>query len=207
VVLEFRGYLRPEPASLALPMVRPPPKSTVSAVCGEGGDQIGVYGHSDSLAGVVAITGTGSPPTSTSYGLYADGGTGVGAYATSSGNDGIGVLAQCAAGGVAVMALFPGAGIPATGDCAIHGDGSSVGGIRGLSTTSYGVSGSSVHGIGGTFTGGQAQLHLTPSGRSGKPTSGAHDKGDLYLDSTGKLFICTESGTPGHWARVNVTAV
>jgi hypothetical protein len=35
-----------------------------------------------------------------------------------------------------------------------------------------------------------------PKGSAGKPTSGAHTKGEVYMDSAGTLFVCTANGTP-----------
>ncbi|MFN2466142.1 MAG: beta strand repeat-containing protein [Candidatus Dormibacteria bacterium] len=34
---------------------------------------------------------------------------------------------------------------------------------------------------------------------TGAPTTGAHVKGELYVDSAGALWICTAAGTPGTW--------
>jgi hypothetical protein len=62
-------------------------------------------------------------------------------------------------------------------------------------------------GYGGIFEGSQAQLRLVPNTTTGAPTSGAHKKGELYMDSTGTLFVCTQGGTPGTWRRFATTAV
>jgi hypothetical protein len=62
-------------------------------------------------------------------------------------------------------------------------------------------------GYGGTFRGSRAQIRLIPTARTGKPTSGNHQIGELYLDKSGVLFVCTVAGTPGTWRRVNTTAV
>ncbi|MEJ7655126.1 MAG: hypothetical protein WKH64_18215 [Chloroflexia bacterium] len=40
----------------------------------------------------------------------------------------------------------------------------------------------------------------------GKPTTGAHLIGELFLDRAAALWICTASGTPGTWRRVTTTA-
>ena len=50
-------------------------------------------------------------------------------------------------------------------------------------------------------------MKLTPKGTAGKPTSGAHTKGEIYLDSAGALFVCTVGGTPGTRRKVTTTAV
>jgi len=79
-------------------------------------------------------------------------------------------------------------------------------GVRALGKT--GVWGSSLGGgYGGQFDGGKAQLMLKPKGGTpGKPTSGEHTKGELFMDSEAALFVCTASGTPGTWRRFTTTA-
>jgi hypothetical protein len=67
-------------------------------------------------------------------------------------------------------------------------------------------------GYGGQFSidGGQAaQLRLHPGTRAGAPnaTTNAHKKGELYMDSEGALFVCTNDGTPGSWKRFTTTPV
>jgi hypothetical protein len=52
----------------------------------------------------------------------------------------------------------------------------------------------------------KAQLRLIPDLNAGKPT-GAHRKGEIYMDSAAKLFVCTKDGTPGTWRRINTTLV
>ena len=70
-----------------------------------------------------------------------------------------------------------------------------------------GVVGRNRSGYGGQFEGGKAQLFLKPGGTAGKPTTGAHLKGELYMDSAARLFVCVADGTPGTWKRVDTTAV
>jgi len=50
-------------------------------------------------------------------------------------------------------------------------------------------------------------LRLVPGSTADNPTSGAHSKGELYMDSAARLFVCTKGGTPGTWSKVNTTAV
>jgi hypothetical protein len=69
-----------------------------------------------------------------------------------------------------------------------------------------GVHGKATSGYGGLFEGGKAQLKIAPKGTAGRPTTGAHSKGELYMDSAAALFVCTASGTPGKWRRVTTTA-
>jgi hypothetical protein len=74
-----------------------------------------------------------------------------------------------------------------------------------------GVHGKATHsppdGYGGLFEGGKAQLRLVPATTAGKPTTGAHTKGEIYMDSAGSLFVCTASGTPGTWKKINMKLV
>jgi hypothetical protein len=59
-------------------------------------------------------------------------------------------------------------------------------------------------GYGGQFQGGRAQLRLVPASAAGRP-SGAHSKGEIYMDSAGALFVCVKGGTPGRWRKVTTT--
>jgi hypothetical protein len=67
--------------------------------------------------------------------------------------------------------------------------------------------GESKNGYGGRFVGGKAQLMLMPGGAVGKPTTGEHTEGELYMDSEATLFVCTADGTPGTWRRFTTTSV
>ena len=69
-----------------------------------------------------------------------------------------------------------------------------------------GVLGRNDTGYGGQFEGGKAQLKLKAVGSAGKP-SGAHTKGEVYMDSAGALFVCVKGGIPGTWRKVSTTAV
>lgn len=39
---------------------------------------------------------------------------------------------------------------------------------------------------------------------TGAPTSGSHQRGEMYVDGAGSLFVCTASGTPGTWRQVQL---
>lgn len=78
-------------------------------------------------------------------------------------------------------------------------------GVAGDSAQGVGVNGTSTSGIGGEFNGGKAQLMLVPKGTAGKPTTGSHTKGELYMDSKAALYVCVASGTPGRWRKVTTT--
>jgi len=79
-------------------------------------------------------------------------------------------------------------------------------GVHGTSRSGNGILGEGGSGYGGQFKGNRAQLRLAPTTRTGQPTTGAHQVGELYLDKTGSLFICTMAGTPGTWRKVSTTA-
>jgi hypothetical protein len=77
---------------------------------------------------------------------------------------------------------------------------SSAGVVIGSNTsTGAGVEGTSSGGRGGVFSGGAAQLQLS-GGKSTHPKSG--ERGDLYADSTGRLWFCTKSGSRATWKQI-----
>jgi hypothetical protein len=172
--------------------------STGHGVRGEG--ETGVFGKS-STDGFSGVRGQN---TLSGYGVVGDG----------SGADFAGVLGRNFVGA--------GAGVQGEGATGVFGKTSATGfsGVRGQNTGSgfgvvgdgrgnnvAGVLGRNPSGYGGQFDGGLAQLKLNPKGTAGKPTSGAHTKGEIYLDSAGTLFVCTANGTPGTWRKVTTTAV
>ena len=59
---------------------------------------------------------------------------------------------------------------------------------------------------GGKFDGSRAQLLLVPKSGTGRPTTGVHTKGEIYLDSAASVFVCTKTGTPGTWRKVTTTS-
>jgi hypothetical protein len=83
----------------------------------------------------------------------------------------------------------------------VSGTSTSGVGVGASSTDGTGVDGHSTNGIGGVFYGGKAQLKLQPSGTAGRPATGQHTKGELFMDSAGVLFVCTADGAPGTWRR------
>jgi hypothetical protein len=78
-------------------------------------------------------------------------------------------------------------------------------GVKGQGNV-IGVKGESTNGYGGHFSGAIAQVKLLPKSNAGRPTTGAHQQGELFLDKSAALFVCTASGTPGTWRRVTTTA-
>jgi hypothetical protein len=136
------------------------------------------------------------------HGVYArtPGGYGNDAVLGISGVDGTGVLGQGGRWGVHGISGY-GIGVhgSSTKGHAISGEG--------FGSTHAGVHGRNPNGYGGQFDGGKAQLKLNPKKTTGRPTSGAHIKGEIYMDSAGTLFVCTANGTPGTWRRFTTTAV
>jgi hypothetical protein len=94
-------------------------------------------------------------------------------------------------------------GLSGRGD-GVEGSSTSGNGVSGLSTSGNGVFGHSNSAYGGDFLGGLAPIHLYPSRVPGSPTSGDHQTGELYVDSTGVLWFCAGSGTPGTWKKVSL---
>jgi hypothetical protein len=78
-------------------------------------------------------------------------------------------------------------------------------GVSGFSDSpeGAGVNGFSA-GYGGHFSGDRAPLRLKPAATLGHPTTGIHQKGELYVDGNGDLFFCKVDGTPGTWFRVRL---
>jgi hypothetical protein len=172
------------------------------------GKIIGVTG-SGSAAGV---RGSNDGSVDFAYGVVGDargvGGIGVagagptGVKGTGSGTAGPGVLGENEDNiGVAGIGKIGTIGKSSfTNSAAVYGQHTGTGGI--------GVRGDCLKvGYGGQFRGGKAQLRLTPQATNGRPTTGTHNTGEIYLDARGTLFVCTASGTPGTWRRVDTTAV
>ncbi len=154
-----------------------------TGVYGSSGLGEGIFGQGGSgRASIHAVANgvaPGTPPATTA--LFAEGGSSYGAYVTNGSS-----LAT-----VTGTNSGSGVGVLGQGVYGLLGQGSSVG-----------VVGTSSHGIGGYFQGLEAALHLVPTALAGAPTSGAHSKGDLILDSGAVLYVCTASGTPGTWQKV-----
>ena len=86
--------------------------------------------------------------------------------------------------------------------------GEALNGTGVLGTGKTGVVGASTgEGYGGEFKGGKAQLRLQPGSSAGKPTTGPHTKGEIYMDSAGALFVCTADGSPGTWSKITTTLI
>lgn len=89
-----------------------------------------------------------------------------------------------------------------------HGEGAAFG-VSGTTTSpdGAGINGFSDHGYGGQFAGTRAPLRLLPAPTHGHPNSGHHQIGEFFVDAAGELYFCKESGSPGKWFKVHLTAV
>jgi hypothetical protein len=115
---------------------------------------------------------------------------GVGVYAYS--NSGIGLV-----GATGIIGTIP----------------SGPAGVIGYSAAGIGVLGTSADGYGVTASGGHAPLLLTPSGITGPPSgqlgavvSDPHQIGEILVDVSGALFVCTGAGQQGIWREVSLAA-
>ena len=180
-------------------------------------------------AGVRAKGGTGVWGISSSTGHSGvfgqhTGSSGYGVLGDGTGSDGAGVLGRNSHGyGVkgegltGVWGLSSHAGFAANygqntnAGWGVVGDGkgAAFSGVMGRSDSGSGVRGESTSGYGGRFEGGKAQLMLKPGGSAGKPTTGTHTKGEIYMDKAGALFVCTagDGTTLGTWKKVTMKLV
>lgn len=193
---------------------------------------VGVFGHSTASTGVKGKGKTGVKGESTAtggYGVHGVGWAGVvgesstanwAAVAGEHSGEGVGVsglvtsVVTAATQGVnygtgpGVKGLSSGDGVRGEGKVGVHGKSGTTGGnaVWGEGAASAtGVAGTSTSGYGGYFRGGKAQLRLALGSRAGKPTAGAHVKGEIYMDSAATLYVCTVAGTPGTWRRLTTT--
>ena len=158
--------------------------SNYAGVLGRNPSGTGVRGEGSDQAEVAGVRGIGKTGV---WGSSATTGYS-GVYGEHTGSLGFGVVGD-------------GTGAAGAG---ILGRNSGGEGVRGEGTN--GVHGQATGGYGGLFEGGKAQLRIAPKGTAGRPTTGAHTKGELYMDSAAALFVCTASGTPGRWRKVTTTA-
>jgi hypothetical protein len=127
---------------------------------------------------------------------YAGGGTGVeghgvvGLHGIDENGGGTGVLGESSSG----IGLYG----HSSGGRAVYGYTDSGTGI-------YGWGGSA--GIALLGYAGRAQMLLQPGSFAGHPTSGTHDKGEVYCDSDGAHWVCIATGTPGTWVRPGFNAM
>jgi len=172
----------------------------LTAVLGNAPNGEGVvgFGKANGVRGVGKAGVVGKSSTTGWEGVYGQHtGSGYGVVGDGSGNTFAGVLGRNPSGpGVRGKGSI---GVWAEGPTGVWAEGWV--GVRGVGRRD--VKG----GYGGQFSGDLAQLHLFPMGTVGKPTTDPHTKGEIYMDSAGTLFVCTDNGTPGTWRKVTTTAV
>ena len=173
---------------------------TVRAENREGSFALGVITDSEIFAASFYNAGAGSSVHAVTDGI----GPAVNGIASKdAANPGYGVLGA-AAYGVIGQSLTTDPGFHAIWGLCAPGVGTGVlgegkVGVHGKATAGEGVASD---GYAGVFEGGKAQLRLVPGETAGKPKTGQHQKGELYLDRNANLWLCRAGGTPGTWRKV-----
>ena len=87
----------------------------------------------------------------------------------------------------------------------IRGDGRATGfGLWGNNDFGgVGVFGGSGAGIGVQASAGRAALYVTGANANPNTRTDAHNSGEIDIDSTGNLWFCVASGTPGTWRKLS----
>lgn len=168
-----------------------------AGVLGRNSDGTGIWGQSSKTG----YSGVYGQHTGEGYGVVADG----------AGSAFAGLLGRNPTGhGVRGEGRFGVVGKSSTSSFSgVYGQHTGLGnGVVGEAVGSphAGVLGRNPNGYGGTFQGGQSQLRLVPASKVGKPTTGSHAKGELYMDKAAALFVCIAGGAPGTWRKVATTA-
>ncbi len=175
--------------------------SSSAGVFGSNPDGTGVRGES-STVGRAAVVGKHSNAGFFSIGVLGDTVDGVGVKGLGK----VGVIGESSTlGHASVYGQHTGTeGYGVVGD----GSGSTGSGVLGRNSSGTGVEGTASR-YGGKFAGSRAQLMLVPGGSLGKPTTGTHNKGEIYMDKAGALFVCTagDGTTVGTWKKVNMKLV
>jgi hypothetical protein len=144
---------------------------------------------SDSLG--AALAGEDSSGNTDGWGVYGNSDSGLGMVGTA------GSVAAVPHGPIGV------AGLSAAGTGVLGSD----------QSTGIGVSGTSADGYGVAASGGHAPLFLLPSGITGPPSgqlgaivSDPHQIGEILVDVSGAVFVCTGAGQQGTWREVSLAA-
>lgn len=127
--------------------------------------------------------------------------------------DGCGVFVSSDAGIGLVGVTGSASGIP-SGPIGVFGDSTAGTAVFGSDqSTGIGVKGASADGYGVTAAGGRAPLLLTPSATSGPPSgqiaavvANPHAIGEMLVDVSGAVYVCTGAGSPGTWREVSLAA-
>lgn len=190
---------------------------------GAGGIKNGVYGRTDAgggnavvgwntaadgHTGGAAVRGQSDDTSGFAFAVYgemsntAPGGFSAGVRGVNRGTAGLGIGvygSHDGAGWGVHGESASGLGVSGVGTTGVSGTGSDAG-VHGFSAAAAGVLGQSENGRGGVFSGAKAQIRLTPGTRTTHPTSG--QRGDLYADSSGRLWFCKMSGAHATWKQV-----
>jgi hypothetical protein len=139
------------------------------------GRAIGLYGESDTGGGIYGKSASGNGVTGGST-------SGVGVFAASHSDSRPAAIGQSYGDNTGLQ-----------GQSGVIGPSTSPAktGVYGFATQDAGAKGmwgNSPTGRGGVFTGKVAQVRLTPSSAASHPSSGA--KGDLFVDTSGRLWFC-----------------
>jgi hypothetical protein len=185
-----------------------------AALAGWGGSNEvphGIYGYSEATgsAGGDAVIGlrVGFPGSGVHGIAYSDDAYAV--LAENFGETGVGVSAT---GGTGVTAFGRTIGVSSTGDTTgvsatggttgVHAAGKTAVQATGSGANAVGVSAgaSGSGGRGAVFSGAAAQARLLPGTGASHPKSG--ERGDLYVDTTGRLWFCKSGGTSATWHQL-----
>jgi hypothetical protein len=170
---------------------------------------IGVIGGSVSGIGVLgkSVSGTAvSGVYEASSGLYP--GMQAAVIGDSWRTDGVVGLSSYGAGVLGATSANINSGVAgidqsASGGYGVHGESANGSGVVGVANgAGVGAMGQSTSGYGVQAQGGKAQLYLIPAKSAGHPSTGHHLVGELFVDRTGKLYLCQSSGSPGTWRRL-----
>jgi hypothetical protein len=156
-----------------------------AAILGDSTNGFGVVGNAGNGAGVGGSGKTGVLAGGSTVGVDASCANGIAVKATSSA--GTAVSAESGASSPAISATSTGnaPAVRATAD-----------------SVNPGIAAVSTFGVGGLFQGATAAVRLVPRTTTGHPTTEAHKRGELVVDSAGALWICTKPGTPGKWKQL-----
>jgi hypothetical protein len=149
----------------------------------------GIYGNDTSSGGGYGVYGTSSEGEGV-YGYANTGGSGVsGTSESGSGVSGFSGMGPGVSGSGMHYGVYGSARSETPGGAGVYGSGWS--GVIASGST-YGVQAS----------GASAQLFLVPGTTKGHPASGYHYAGELFLDKSAALYLCTKSGQPGTWKEL-----
>jgi len=174
-------------------------------VQGVASDSQGVLGQSGSGPGVSGTSGTGPgvagqiTNTTSTAAAVSGSTTGKGPAVQGTAAVGPGVLGASTLGGIYGVGVE---GTQNSGGTGVYGTTVSGNGVSGKATNGAGVRGTAITGRGGIFAGAAAQIQLTPAVAAIHPTPGK--TGDLFVDSTARIWFCTIGGSSATWKQVQV---